>query len=190
MPTLWCGNSRIMIYTHLAPTSGRWVVPCIDAYFTIYHLTEMGGLTFSLVPLWSPLPIHHTHVVLIVTSSPFPTLALNTVSIAVITFCTSSSIDLFHIWLVWGDSSQMCGSTWRIHIYSITPNASMTATTPMITSSASPTQMSSYMNLGCFADSSLCILSGSLRTFSSMNSPSVCAAYCKFYPYFGLEHCL
>ena len=116
---------------------------CVHKFRMLCRLMD----SHSLWCLYDLLYKFTIHVVLIVTSSPFSTLVLNTVSIAVITFCASSSIDLFHIWLVQRDPSQMCGSTWRIHIYSITLNASMTAMTPMITSSASPTDVFIYKSV-------------------------------------------
>ena len=99
-----------------------------------------------------------------------------------------------------GNSSQMCGGTWRINVYSMvsspttttTTTTKTTITTTTVTTStttSSPTQTSSYSNLGCFVDSSSRVLSSSSTTFPSTNSPSVCAAYCKSYAYFGVEYC-
>jgi hypothetical protein len=89
-----------------------------------------------------------------------------------------------------GDSSQLCGGSWAIQVYSLSASTTTTTSTSTSTStSATPTTTAGWTNLGCYQDSSTRVLSA-YSTSSNLNTPAYCQALClgKGFTFAGTEY--
>lgn len=95
-----------------------------------------------------------------------------------------------------GDSSQLCGGSWAINIYSLsaatgtTSVATSTTGTVTTTSSAATSTSSAWTKLGCYQDANTRALAGYSTTISTL-TPSSCQTTCAGlgYTYAGVEYC-
>ncbi|KAF8318126.1 WSC-domain-containing protein [Clavulina sp. PMI_390] len=80
-----------------------------------------------------------------------------------------------------GDSTQLCGGSYAINIYSLTyktVTVSGTSTPTTTSTSTSASSSPTWTSLGCFTDANTRALSGPNVIYSTTNTPQVCIAYC------------